>query len=103
MGRNYKVKHIIPILVILLLLSSGFVGVSNTAEELRIDAEEIKQELRDEFFSFDCYNEYDFPETYFSVGRDYLWTKSHDVKIVNEELNTSEILEKTISIPSGVS
>jgi len=33
MGRNYKVKHIIPILVILLLLSSGFVGVSYTVEK----------------------------------------------------------------------
>ena len=46
MGRNYKVKHIIPILVILLLLSSGFVGVSNTAEEQWVDAETIE---RDEF------------------------------------------------------
>ena len=26
-------KHIIPILIVLLLLSSGFVGVSNTAEK----------------------------------------------------------------------
>ena len=36
-------KHIIPILVILLLLSSGFVGVSNTAEEQWVDAEEMGQ------------------------------------------------------------
>ena len=41
MGRNYKVKHIIPILVVLLLLSSGFVGVSNTADEVTVDAEEM--------------------------------------------------------------
>ena len=33
-------KHIIPILVVLLLVSSGFVGVSNTAEEQWVDTEE---------------------------------------------------------------
>ncbi len=36
MGGIIKVKHIIPILVILLLLSSGFVGVSNTADEVTV-------------------------------------------------------------------
>jgi len=41
MGRNYKVKQIIPILVILLLLSSGFVGVSNTAKEKTISYKDI--------------------------------------------------------------
>jgi len=40
------VKHIIPILVILLLLSSGFVGMSNTAEEQWVDTEATE---RDEF------------------------------------------------------
>ncbi|UCF12047.1 MAG: PQQ-like beta-propeller repeat protein [Thermoplasmatales archaeon] len=94
-------KCIIPILVILLFLSSGFVGISNSAKELKNEVKEIKQELKDEFYSFDCYNEYDFPEKYSSVGQDYLWTKTHEVKIANEKLNTSEILEKTISIPSG--
>ncbi len=42
MGRN-KVKHVIPILVVLLLVSSGFVGVSNTGEELMADAEQMEQ------------------------------------------------------------
>ena len=36
-------KHIIPILVILLLLSSGFAGVSDTVEELTVDAEGMEQ------------------------------------------------------------
>ncbi|UCF12887.1 MAG: hypothetical protein JSW06_01185 [Thermoplasmatales archaeon] len=66
-------KYLIPVLIILLLLLSGFIGISNSAKELKIDVKEIKQELKDEFFSFDCYNEYDFPEKYSSVGQDYLW------------------------------
>jgi len=44
------VKHIIPILVILLLLSSGFVDVSNTADELIFDAEEMDD------LAFYCYD-----------------------------------------------
>ncbi|MCK5260543.1 MAG: PQQ-binding-like beta-propeller repeat protein [Thermoplasmatales archaeon] len=36
-------KHIIPILIVLLLLSSGFVGVSNTTEELTVDTEQMEQ------------------------------------------------------------
>ena len=39
-------KHIIPILIVLLLLSSGFVGVSNTADESIVDTETMG---RDEF------------------------------------------------------
>jgi len=46
-------KHIIPILIVLLLLSSGFVGVSNTAEELTVDTEEMDN------LAFYYYNEYD--------------------------------------------
>ncbi|MCK5260723.1 MAG: PQQ-binding-like beta-propeller repeat protein [Thermoplasmatales archaeon] len=46
-------KHIIPILVILLLLSSGFVGVSNTADDLSVDAEEMDDLA---FYYYDGYD-----------------------------------------------
>ncbi len=53
-------KHIIPILVILLLLSSGFVGVSNQTEETTVDKEMI-----DEDYAF-YFDEHHFPELYSS-------------------------------------
>ena len=46
-------KHIIPILIVLLLLSSGFVGVSNTSDVSIVDAETVERdELLDDLYFY---------------------------------------------------
>ena len=66
-------KHVIPILVILLLLSSGFVGVSNNIEEK-------EQKMMNEDYSFYHYNEHDYPEGYLSNKRTFV-ERAYDVKL----------------------
>ena len=74
-----KMKHIIPILVILLLLLSGFVGVSNTAEEQWVDAE---QKSTDEGYAYNRFYENYYQEGYFS--RQYLINEYNNIS--SEEL-----------------
>ncbi len=46
MGRNLELKPFVPLLIVLLLVSTGFIGVSNQAEEVVIEREEeVEQHL----------------------------------------------------------
>ena len=57
MGGKHRMKHLIPIIVILLMVSTSFVGVSDQVEELMVDNEQ--DELLDNLALY-CYDDSGF-------------------------------------------
>ncbi len=84
-------KHIIPLLVVLLLLSSGFVGVSNTAEEVTVD-----EELMDNL-AFYYYDEYDSSKS--EYYKEYF--QRNNLEIADLEEITIPVESPQTSISSG--
>jgi len=82
MGGKHQMKHLVPVMVILLLVSTSFVGVGDQVEELKLDKEQDELLSQLEFF---CYRTNGLDTEKFDYYKEKLLKDSYE-DVEQEEL-----------------